>query len=56
MEFPTNQSVTIELDLQGRHTIDTERVMAKAAEHGLMLSGALDHRDKENSIYATQPE
>ncbi len=39
LEFQSDQRVTIRLDGQGPHTIDVERVMALAAQEGLLVTG-----------------
>ena len=54
IEFQPDQNVMIRLDLKGPLTIDTERVMAKAAQDGLLVADNTYRRKKEDHEHAGQ--
>lgn len=54
IEFEPGEQVTLRLENRGPYTIDVERVMARAAQDGLLLSRPHPGAGKEVAVYAAQ--
>jgi predicted polyphosphate/ATP-dependent NAD kinase len=54
IEFGPGEQIRVRLEDCGPYTIDVERVMAKAAEDGLLLASAQAGAGKEVALYAAQ--